>query len=220
MAKKLLLLGAKGSAKKALEILAGQDGWDEIALLDNFPDADELCSFPIIGKCDDVEQYRQDYTHAFICMAGCTTRQHFLRKIVAGGFEVPNIIHPLAYISPSAKLGRGIFVNPFSVIQSDCRIGDGCIINTGAIVEHDNVLGECVNLSPNATTTGGVVIGGCSFLGAGSCVINNIRIGKNVMVAAGAVVIADLPDNVMAAGCPAVIKKEITAIMFKRNQIL
>jgi len=218
--KKLLLLGAKGSAKKVLEILAGHDGWAEIALLDNYPDADELYSRKIIGKCDDVEQYRQDFSHAFVCMAGCTTRRHFLQKIAAAGFEIPNIIHPMTYISPSAKLGRGVYVDAFAAIQSDSVIGDGCIINTGAVIEHDNVLGECVTVTPHATTAGNVSIGGCSFLGIGSCVINALHIGECVIVAAGAVVIADLPDNVMAAGCPAKIKKEIQEIKFKKNQVL
>ena len=220
MAKKLLILGSKGSAKKALEILMKQNDWDEIALLDNFPDADSVYGCPIIGKCDDVEQYRPDYTHAFACMAGCATRQRFLQKIAAAGYEIPNIIHPLAYVSSSATLGRGVFVNAFAAIQSECNIGDSCLINTGAVVEHDNVLDECVNCSPNATTTGGVKVGACSFLGAGCVVINNIKIGENVMVAAGAVVISDLPDNVMAAGCPAIVKKELQEMRFKKNQIL
>ena len=220
MAKKLLILGAKGVARMVLEILAGQNDWDEIALLDNFPQSDSVYSYPIIGKCDDAAQYRQDYTHAFVCMAGGTTRRRFQEIIIAARYEIPNVIHPLAYVSPSAQLGRGVLIDAFAVIQPNCKIGDGCFIHAGAAVAHDNILGDCVSLSPNVATTGGVQIGACSFLAAGCAVINDIKIGKNVIVAAGAAVIRDLPDNVMAAGCPAVIKKEIQEIQFKKNQIL
>lgn len=218
MTKKLLVLGAKGTTKKALEILAAKNEYAEIALLDNYPDSDSVFSYPIIGKCDDIAQFRQDYSHAFVCIAGSDTRQNFLRKVADAGYEIPNIIHPLAYVSPSAKLGRGVLVDAFAAIQSDCVIGDGCMINTGAIIEHDNVLGACVTVTPNAVTAGNVTIGSCSFLGINSCVINEVRIGENALVAAGAVVICNLPGNVMAAGCPAVVKKEIQEIRFRRNQ--
>ena len=39
-----------------------------------------------------------------------------------------NKIHPLAVVSPSAKLGEGVEVGPFAFIDDNVEIGDGCKI--------------------------------------------------------------------------------------------
>jgi sugar O-acyltransferase (sialic acid O-acetyltransferase NeuD family) len=208
---KLLLLGAKGNAKMAIEALefAGHN-FSEIALLDNYADHDSVFSYPVIGKCDDLERYRDEYTHAFVCIGGNNqTRIQFIKMIADCGYRMPNIIHPRAYVAKSAVLGTGVFINANAVIQSDSRIGNGCYIKSGAVVEHDNVLGDCVHIAANAATAGFVGIGNGVLIGVGASMIEHIQIGENTLVAAGSVVISDLPDNVMAAGCPAKIKKSL-----------
>jgi len=220
MSKKLLILGAKGAAKKALEAMDGQDIYSEIAFLDNYADYNQLLSYPIIGKCDDLEKYKLNYTHAFVCITDTRTRMYFIKRLINAGYQIPNIIHPLSYISKSAEIASGIFVNALAVIQSDSKIGNGCLINTGAVVEHDNQLGECVNISSNVTTTGNVIIDKYAFIGAGTTIINSVHIGENVLVAAGSAVITDIPKNVMVAGCPAKIKKSIDIIKYKKDQVL
>jgi acetyltransferase-like isoleucine patch superfamily enzyme len=41
----------------------------------------------------------------------------------------------------------------------------------------------------------------------GANIIQNITIGANSIIAAGSTVIKDVPDNVLVAGIPALIKK-------------
>lgn len=64
-----------------------------------------------------------------------------------------------------------------------------------------------MNLSPKAAMCGHVRVGNKSWLCTGCSIANDITIGENAVVAAGAAVIKDVPDNVMVAGVPAVIKK-------------
>lgn len=52
-------------------------------------------------------------------------------------------------------------------------------------------------------------IGNDCWIGAGAILLPGVRIGNGSVVAAGAVVNRDVPDNVMVAGCPAVIKKRL-----------
>ena len=40
-----------------------------------------------------------------------------------------NNIHPLAFVSPKAKLGDNVEVGPFAFIDDDVTIGDGCKIH-------------------------------------------------------------------------------------------
>ena len=54
-----------------------------------------------------------------------------------------------------------------------------------------------------------VHIGDNVWVGARSVILPGVKIGNNVVVAAGSVVTKDVPDNVMVAGVPAVVKKVI-----------
>lgn len=48
-----------------------------------------------------------------------------------------------------------------------------------------------------------------AFVGAHATILSGVTIGKNSLVAAGAVVTKDVPDGMMVAGVPAVVKKRI-----------
>lgn len=50
---------------------------------------------------------------------------------------------------------------------------------------------------------GCIEIGNNVFIGSNSTILYNVKIGSNVIVGAGSVVNKDIPDNSIAAGCPA-----------------
>lgn len=52
-------------------------------------------------------------------------------------------------------------------------------------------------------------IGDNVWIGAGVIVLPGCRIGNNSVIAAGSVVCSDIPDNCMAAGVPAKVKKHL-----------
>lgn len=54
-----------------------------------------------------------------------------------------------------------------------------------------------------------IEIGDWVFMGAGSCVLGPVRIGDNVIIGANSVVTTDVPSNVVVAGVPASIVKEL-----------
>ena len=45
-----------------------------------------------------------------------------------------NKIHPLATVSPDAKLGDNIEIGPYAFIDADVEIGDGCKILPHAVI--------------------------------------------------------------------------------------
>jgi sugar O-acyltransferase (sialic acid O-acetyltransferase NeuD family) len=113
------------------------------------------------------------------------------------------IVHPAAWVAPSARLGRGTVVFAGAVIQSDAVLGDHVIVNSGATISHDCVVGDYAHIAPGANLAGGVQIGEGAFIGIGAAIIQLIRIGAWTTVGAGAVIIGDLPHNVVAVGVPA-----------------
>jgi len=44
-------------------------------------------------------------------------------------------IHPLAVVSPDARLGVGVKVAPFATIEADVELGDFCTVASGAVIK-------------------------------------------------------------------------------------
>ena len=56
-----------------------------------------------------------------------------------------NTIHPLATVSPNAKLGDNIEIGPYAFIDDDVEIGDGCkILPHATIFKYVKIGKECV----------------------------------------------------------------------------
>lgn len=54
-----------------------------------------------------------------------------------------------------------------------------------------------------------ITIGDNVWIGWGSIILKGVNIGENSIIAAGSVVLNDVPANVLVAGNPAVVKKEL-----------
>lgn len=117
------------------------------------------------------------------------------------------LIHANAIIADDVSIGGGTVVMAGAIIQPGAKIGRHCIINTGACIDHDCIVGDFCHIGPNAALAGGVNVGEGSFIGIGSSIIPFITIGNWSTIGAGSAVIQDIPDNCIAAGVPAVIKK-------------
>lgn len=113
------------------------------------------------------------------------------------------VIHPTAYVHPSASLGPGTVIFAGSIVQPGVRIGSHCIVNTGATIDHDCRIGDFSHVAPGSHLSGGVRLGRGAFLGIGSAAVPGVEIGEWTVVGAGGVVVGDLPDRVTAVGAPA-----------------
>ena len=55
----------------------------------------------------------------------------------------------------------------------------------------------------------GITVGEDCWIGGGSVICPGVTIGNRVVVAAGSVVVDDVPDDVLVAGNPAVVKRKL-----------
>jgi sugar O-acyltransferase (sialic acid O-acetyltransferase NeuD family) len=117
------------------------------------------------------------------------------------------LVHPHAWVAPSARLGAGTIVCAGAVVQPDATVGDHSIVNTSASIDHDCNIGSFVHIAPGVHLCGNVNVGECSLLGVGSVAIPGVTIGANVIVAAGATAIQPLEDNDSYFGTPAGSRK-------------
>ena len=198
--KRIGIYGVGGHGKVVAQI-ARASGYSDIVWIDDAA-GNGVFSF---------ERFLQAYpeTPVALGIGSNAARQRIAEKIEASGTVLLTVVHPNASIAPDAVIGAGTVVMPMAVVNAEARIGKGVIVNSAAVIEHDCVLGDFVHISPNAALAGTVSVGKRSHIGIGSSVIQGIAIGEDCVVGAGAAVVSSLPDGVMAAGVPAVIKKEL-----------
>lgn len=204
--KQLLIIGAGGHAKVVAEAAIASGHWTHIACLDDYhPPGTDLIpnQVQVLGPCAQASAYLNAFPDVCVALGDNQTRLSLCNEMQGLGFALATVIHPSAYISPSAHLGAGTVVLPLAVVHSGARVGKGCIINTAAVVEHDCALDEGVHIAPNATLAGQVRVGALSHIGMGSCVKENVRIGAGVMVGAGSVVLQPISDTLVVYGNPA-----------------
>ncbi|EHQ44001.1 PglD-related sugar-binding protein [Myroides odoratus] len=64
------------------------------------------------------------------------------------------LIHPTAYVSPSAKIGEGTVVLANAVIQANAQVGKHCIINANVTIDHDAIIEDYVCTYPASYVAG------------------------------------------------------------------
>jgi UDP-N-acetylbacillosamine N-acetyltransferase len=143
--KKLLILGAGGYGKTVLDVAQQLGCYEKIAFLD-----DNAAGTNILGKCEEYFMFADEYTDVYPAFGNNETRIHWLERLEEEGISVPTLVHPRAYVSPTASIGTGNVVLPMAVVNTDVHLGNGCIVNIGALVDHDSILEDGVHLAPGA----------------------------------------------------------------------
>ena len=196
---RLLILGGGGHGRVVAE-LAADLGLTDLAWLDDDPAAPG--SLGPLARCLEPE-LRQRYGQALVALGRAPLRLQWLDQLQQLGYACPPLVHPSAWVSPTAQLGAGTVVLPQAAVMAGAQLGQGCIVNTGASVDHDCVLADGVHICPGAHLAGAVRVGCGSWIGIGASVIQGLTIGGAVTVGAGAAVVHDLADGLTAVGVPA-----------------
>jgi carbonic anhydrase/acetyltransferase-like protein (isoleucine patch superfamily) len=132
-------------------------------------------------------------------------------------------VHPDAFVAPTATLIGDVTIEKDAsvwygvVLRADiCTI----IVREGANIQDNSVLhgapGTTVEIGANATVAHSCVVHGSlvgegSLLGNGATMLDDVVIGAGSLVAAGSLLTpgTQIPDGVLAAGSPAVVKRPI-----------
>lgn len=85
-------------------------------------------------------------------------------------------IHPLATVSPDAKLGENVEIGPYAFIDDNVTIGDGCKIHPHAVIYSYVTLGRNCEVFPGAVV--GAIPQDLKFDGE----ITYVEIGDNVTI--------------------------------------
>lgn len=134
----LLIIGA-GSFSPEVEELASLLGYDKFAFLDDNPLT--AYSAPVIGTTADIEKLRSKYDTAIVALGNNMTRTKYHEKLKRCGYNIPVLIHPTAYVSPTADISPGCIIRAKAVVSRDVKLGEATILNVGALIDHHVEIG-------------------------------------------------------------------------------
>jgi maltose O-acetyltransferase len=110
-------------------------------------------------------------------------------------------------------IGQDTWISPgvtmHTHVDAPIVIGANCDIATGVeFVPGSHEIGGARRRA-GAGIAGPISVGDGCWIGAGVYILGGTSIGAGSVVAAGAVVVRDVPPNVLVAGVPAIVKKQL-----------
>jgi len=164
----LIILVSGGHGHVVKEIAESLGIFEKIDFLDDNPNSSES-----IGLCSDNEKFIEDYTYAIPAFGNNKLRMEWIEKLGNNSFEIPTLIHPTAYISPSATVYSGSVIAAKAVVNTNSRVERGCIISVGSIVDHDAVINLGCHVDCGAVVKSYCVIDSFSKISSGEVIAYN-----------------------------------------------
>lgn len=169
MSKILLILGAGGHGKSVAEAALLGGLWDQVVFLDDaWPEVITALGCEVRGKVADIAKVAHECNGAIAAVGNNAVREQWMDLIEQAGVELVSIVHPKAWVSPSAEVGAGTAVMAGAVVGTVSTVGRGVIINANATVDHDVVMEELSHIGVGVQLAGGVRVGARAWLQAGS----------------------------------------------------
>ncbi len=186
----LVMIGAGGHAK-VLHALALTIGHTIVGVCDPQlvqQGQSHWRGVPVLGGDDALEQFDPaavGLINGIGQLVASHARQDIYTRLCQAGFNFPTLIHPAAWVAPTARLAHGVQVMAGVVVQPDCRIAENSIINTHASIDHDCDIGANVHIGPGATLCGEVCVQDRAFIGSGATIIQGLIVSTGAVVGAG-----------------------------------
>ena len=188
MERTLLVLGAGGHGKSVAEAALLSGEWQKVLFLDDaWPDVSLALGCQVDGKTEAVGEWANKCHGAIAAVGNNSVRQSWVRLIEQAGIELVSVVHPRAWVSPSAVIRPGTAVMAGAVVGTVSSVGKGAIINSNATVDHDVVMDDFAHLGVGVQLAGGVKVGAAAWLQAGSSCGYSVVVEAGVVYEAGTV---------------------------------
>ncbi len=184
---KLLLVGAGGFGRVVLEHASLLY---DCAFLDD-GDAKVVDGVPVIGSIADMKKFYPEYKLLLVTIGNNNLREKLYKEAASIGYTFPNIIHPSAYTSPHASIGKGCIILNNAVVQNNAKIGDGCILNPGVEAHHDSAIGNYCLVYTNSVIRSLTNVGDRVWIGSTATVSTSAQVPADSIVEDGTVVKAE-----------------------------
>jgi len=206
----IIILGVNGNCvdmAEAVELLVRRG---ELLRVAGFLDDNEemqgriVAGYPVLGKLADARKFPEA---RFINGIG-STRSYSRKPEIIASTGVPverwaTVVHPAAFVSPRARLGRGSVVLANASVCTSAVVGDHVLVLPNSIISHDTVIGDFTSIASGVCISGVCKIGSRCYLGSNCVIREGLCVGDGALVGMGAVVTKNVPAGAVVVGNPA-----------------
>ena len=210
--KALVILGVGGYCSNLLDIVsdmnraASEEIYRPIGFLDDDParQGTLYCGLPVLGQIASAAVHGDAWFVNGIGSAETFRRKHAI--IASAGVAAERfatLVHPSAFVAPSARIAAGSVIAQQSVVMSGALIGRHVKTLPHATISYGVEIGDFGTIASGVVLLSEVAIGASCYLGANVAIRERCRVGPRSLIGMGTVVIDDLPADVLAVGNPA-----------------
>lgn len=200
--------GAGGEGREVKETAEAAAQWNEVVLIDDTQEAGLFCGCRRMPFGEFCKAFPAAEAEVVIALGEPRDRALLYDRVRTAGYSLANVIHPLAFVSPTARLGIGITVKMGVCISAGAVIEDNVGLGIQSVISHDALIGQSSQISPHAAVSGHAGIGRGTFVGAGACIREKVKVGADCIIGMGAVVTGNIPGGSVAYGNPARVMRE------------
>ena len=187
----LLIVGAGGHGKAVAEAAILGREWSRVLFVDDrWPELKQCSGWPVVSNLEGLSAAAPLVDGAIVAIGNNELREHGVNAVCRSGIPLSSVIHPRAFVSPSARIGIGSAVMTMAVVGTDAVVDMAAIINAGATVDHDAVLEDFAHLGVGVQLAGGVRIKARAWLQAGCSAGYGVVVPERAVVAPGAALVA------------------------------
>lgn len=171
------------------------------------PESLELNHVPVLGRLSDgpyrrlLEREQVDYV---IAEPSASDRVRLMAELFAlTGRHPLRVVHPAAFVSPSADLAAGVLVQAGCTIGTSVRIDALTLVGPGVIIDAEAEVGRACTLQLGVRLGQRVVVEEEAFVGAGANVVSGVRVERAAQVGPSALVMKSVRAGTAVFGVPA-----------------
>lgn len=137
-----------------------------------------------------------------------------LLKVILGAMENDAYIEPPFYCDKGSQIyiGKHFYANTGLLILDEAKVvfGDHVLIGPRVCMYTASHPVDAVIRNTGLEYAKGITIGNNVWIGGNAVINPGVCIGNNAVIGSGSVVVKNIPDNVIAAGNPCRVIREIT----------
>jgi sugar O-acyltransferase (sialic acid O-acetyltransferase NeuD family) len=206
----LLLIGSGGFARETAEAVAAVNrvapSWNLLGFLDDDParQGTDVDGLPVLGPTSAIHDHPE--AHVLVCTGRPTnyvSRRAIVERLALDEDRHPTIVHPLASVGTSCRVGAGSVLLAGVVLTADAVVGRHVAIMPQVVLTHDTRVEDWCTLGSGVRVGGGCRIAENAYVGAAVAIREGLTIGARAMIGMAAVVTADVPAERLWYGAPA-----------------
>lgn len=199
-AKKLVLFGTGDLAQIAKLYFERDTEYEVVGFTvdDAYLNEQVLMGLPVVPFSKVTEIFSPSNHDIHVCLVYNDMNRLRSSKCIEAvnrGYNLASYISPYAFISPTAKIDKHVFIFENNVIQDFVEVGRYAILWSGNHIGHSSKIGDAVFISSHVVVSGHCNVGDNIFIGVNSTLANNVSIGKESWVMHGAIISSDILAN-------------------------